>query len=282
MGKKIICVTGTHGFVGSNLINGLNKITNIQVIAFQGDITKEEEVGLFFSKNPAIDQVIHLAGVFSNNFDQLIKVNLIGTKNLLDASIKNRIKKFIFASSGAVYGQLAQTPSEESNILHPSILYGLSKQFSEQCIQYYWRNFGLKYIILRFSNIYGSNNTKGVIHNFLEDIKKNKSIKICGDGEQKRDFIYIDDAIDAIIKTIQSSENNEIFNVSGDKIYSLNDISKILKNNKLVFEINYKPQDINNLLIYLAGNNNKIKKKLKWQPKVSLENGLKEIINYCK
>lgn len=263
----LLGVTGADGFIGSHLIAQL-KERGYQYKIFQGDLSDKNDLDIFVN---GCNQIIHLAGVFTNDFDVLMQVNVIGTRNLIDACKKNNVKRVIFSSTGAVYGEpLHRGVSLEDDVLSPNTLYGLSKLYAEEYIRFS----GVNFVILRLPNVYGVGNKKGVVYNFLNSIHENKRVTIFGTGEQKRNFLFITDLINAIMLALEYNGNSEVFNISDDVIYSLNDIVHILKEKQLSFEIDYQPSDESNVLQVLAEDISKAKNILSWHPMVDFKNGL--------
>lgn len=224
--KKTVCVVGSNGFIGRHLTKYLSA-RRISYVCFRGNLLREEDIKLFLNKN-SLSEAIFLAGTFDPPFENLININVITLNKFLSIGIKYSLKKIIFISTGAVYGEPIRVKSKETDPLKPNTLYGLSKLIAEKCIEFYQNYYGLKFIILRCPNIYGEGNRKGVIYKFLSDIKKYKKIIIEGDGDQKRDFLYIDDACLAIEKAL-TYENSDIFNISNIKCLSINDVVSQLR-----------------------------------------------------
>jgi len=257
---EIIGITGTKGFVGKNLIKKLKK-TNKKYVCFKGNLLNKKSLENFFKRNNPTT-IIHLAGTFNPPFKDQINGNLLTTWNILEIGLNHKLKKIIYASSYAVYGE-AKKPFIEKDKLNPTTSYALSKVFAEDCINFYTNKKKINSIILRFSNIYGKNNNKGVIHDFIKKIKINKKIIINGNGNQSRNFIHVNDACTAIIKSIDY-KNSAIFNIGSTKEINLNQLANELKK-KYIFEINYiNPK--NKQESYLI-NSNKAKKLLKFTPK---------------
>ncbi len=230
-----IGVTGLSGFIGSHL-NVFLREKGINIIPFRGNLFKINDLKKYFSSNK-IDYVIHLAGSFDSSFDNLIDKNLKTTQNLIKVGLDYGLKKIIYTSSAAVYGNSPKGGSVESDLLLPNTLYGLTKKYAEECIDYYTRNNNLSYVIFRLPNIYGEGSNKGVIYNFLHDIKTKGSITVEGDGSQKRNFLHVSDVCEVLYKAIDYDENN-IFNVGYYKSLSLNDVINIFKK-YYSFKINY-------------------------------------------
>lgn len=265
MDKKIrVCVTGSSGFIGQKLIELLSFNSNIEVIPFEGDLLIKEDIEKFFKKNENIDQIVNLVGLFFGDFENLVKINTVALSNLLEVAVKNGIKKITHTSTGAVYGEPVSLESKETDPLKPNSLYGLSKKYTEECVQYYADNFSLEYVILRFPNVYGKGNNKGVIFNFLDAIKTKGKITINGDGTQSRNFLHVSDAARAIEKAISYNKNG-IFNISNPGKVTLNDLVASLKE-KYQFEVEYQPADNNmkDILLDIS----LAKKELGFEPEV--------------
>jgi len=297
--KKYL-ITGGAGFIGSHLANKLIETGNDVVVidnffsesglklnskikVFILDISDRKIFDIFEKEKP--DVVYHLAGPiglrnqktdksFTNSLNYLDNL-----KNILDCSVLFKVKKFIFLSSGgAVYSGANVIPTTEEYIPHPESPYGLANIQIGNSIIDYNKQKGLDFVILRFSNVYGPYQwSTGAIPNFIEQILKGNEIIIYGDGSETRDFIYIDDAVEALI--LAESLENSIWNVGSGKEVSLNQLykkisdilkqkTKIIYNNKLEF-INRSCLDIS-----------KINKDLNWEPKTSLDDGLKKTISW--
>lgn len=267
----IIGITGHNGFIGSHLLKKIDA-EEFKLRLFNGDLADTKALDAFTKD---CEKVIHLAGIFSDDFDKLLNVNVLGTKNVVDSCKINGVRKIIFSSTGAVYGEpLHDGISKEEDSFFPNTLYGLSKLYAEEYINFS----GLDFVILRFPNVYGPGNEKGVIYNFLKSIKENKKVTIFGSGNQKRDFLFVEDAVQSIILSLKYSKEKEIFNISSVIAHSLNDVVAIIKKKNVFFEVEYKSADENNALQILSEDITKAKEELNWQPLTSLEEGIDEII----
>jgi len=249
-----ILVTGGAGFIGKYLVRDLLEKNYLVTIfdnfsnstkdstfslvemgakIIQGDITKYLEI-----VNAIKDQdvVIHLAAKISvsesiTNPLETYRVNVNGTRNVLDACDKNQIKKLIVASSAAVYGE--GTPNlkltEESNT-NPISPYGKSKVQMEQDITEFASKHETNCIILRFFNIYGvgqSDEYAGVITKFIGKIKQESTLKIFGNGLQTRDFISVYDVVNSIHNTIIEGKEG-IYNIASGKIITIKELAKLM------------------------------------------------------
>lgn len=304
-----ILITGGAGFIGSNLVDecvkrgwdviivdnlssGKKENINNKAKFYQVDITDFEKLKDIFKKEKpeVVDhhaaQIDVRKSVVSPQYDA--NINILGSLNLLQLSIEYKVKKFIFASSGGtIYGECKdKKPPKESNIPLPECPYGCAKAAVELYMRYYNKVYGLSTISLRYANVYGPRQDPlgeaGVIAIFINRMLKNEDVFIFGDGNQMRDFVYVKDVVDANIKSIMIKKDFAIYNVGTGKAVSINDIFKNLKKllnyNKSPI---YKPPRKGEIFkSYL--NISLIKKELNWQPKTSLQEGLKEVIDYFK
>lgn len=299
-----ILVTGGAGFIGKHLVKFLLENGNIVTIfdnfsnsskksisplidigarVIEGDITKINEITCA-TKNQ--DLVIHLAAKISvqdsiRNPAKTFQVNVDGTKNVLIACKKNRIKKLIVASSAAVYGNslpnVVLTEESETNPISP---YGQSKVKMEQIIKNFALEYDINYIILRFFNIYGvgqSDEYAGVITKFIKRISQNKHLEIFGDGLQTRDFVSIYDVINSIYNALSNNKNGT-YNIASGKIVTINELAE------LIISLTEKKIKINHVamkkgdILYSQADISLAKKNLKYYPKIELEEGIKKIL----
>jgi nucleoside-diphosphate-sugar epimerase len=253
-----ILVTGGAGFIGSHLVPRLldlgysvtvldnlsnGKMENLngaldhpKFIFQRGDIRNKTLSNEVFR---GIDSVIHLAALIDISASvadpiQNHEINVNGTFNMLQAAIKHNVKKFVFASSTAVYGDSKLLPVQENIALRPLSPYAASKIAGEAYCSAFASCFGLETVALRFFNIYGlrSGNSpySGVITKFLDKIMNNEGLTIDSDGEQTRDFIHVSDIVKALILALeQEGLNGEVFNVCTGVPTSINELAATLK-----------------------------------------------------
>ena len=159
-----------------------------------------------------------------------METNVIGTFNMLEAARQNNVKQFIFASSGATIGEV-EPPIHEEKVQRPVSPYGTSKLAGEAYCSSYFRTFGVKTISLRFGNVYGplSKHKSSVVAKFLKQAFDGETLEIYGDGDQTRDFIYIDDLIQAIVLSVQSDAGGEVFQIATFKETTVNEITEKIK-----------------------------------------------------
>ncbi len=259
-----VCVTGATGFVGQNLLELGKTNKDITIIPFKGDLLAPKEVTTYFNTHTDIDVVVHLAGSFFGDNQTLMEANVLTTANLLDAMQVHEVKKIIYTSTGAVYGEPIKYESMESDPLLPNTFYGLVKLCGEETVRFHHRTSGIEYKILRFPNVYGPKNEKGVIYNLITNIKTKGEVIIYGDGTQSRNFLHVQDACQAILLALDHSISGE-FNISNPVKTSINDLVKLLQK-EYKFKINHLPAD--NALKDLLLNIDLAQTKLGFKPQV--------------
>lgn len=264
----------------------LNK-TTVEFIV--GDI-RDSKLALRVTEKT--DAVIHLAaqaGVIPSIEDPMedMEINVIGTLNLLDACRKNDVNCFIFASSNAPLGEQKQ-PVDESMAPKPISPYGASKLAGEAYCLAYYGTYGLKTIALRISNVYGPrcHHKDSVISRFLKRALKKEPLVIYGDGNQTRDFLYVDDLCDAILKSVKSDVGGEVFQIGTGKETSINQLAAKIKSLlekdlgwpiEIIHEERRKGE-----IMRSCSNVTKAKRLLGFVPKVRIDEGLKKTWEWLK
>lgn len=302
-----VVVTGGAGFIGSHLCRTLvensakvtvfdnlssGKIDNIKDIKtklkfVQGDIRDPEKL-IEATKNCKV--IFHLAAQSSVPFSmenpkEDCEINVVGTVNVLEAARKARAR-VVFASSSAAYGNPKIKPTPETYPTHPIAFYGLTKLLGEKYCRFYNENYGLEVVMLRIFNVYGPN-CHGAIYDFLNKLRSNPDkLEVLGTGMQSRDFIYVSDMVNFLLKAATSpTAVGEVFNVGTGITTTVSELAKIM-----VSLLGLKGVDIyfkggqaweGDMDITLA-DNNKAVNMLKWKPQVSLEEGLQKIIESKK
>jgi len=224
-----VLITGSEGFIGKALARSLNS-AGCDVITIDNsgnskstykiDIKDEKILEIFSKEKP--DVVIHLAAqidVMQSFKDPIgdLGINGIGTLNILQAAIASKVSHFIYINSGgAIYDPLSELPIVESAGIRPLSPYGISKFIGESYVRILCEENGIGWTSLGLSNCYGpiSENKKGVIYKFVESFSKQEAPVIYG-GDMTRDFIYIDDVVDAITKTLNKPTNRRVNISSG-------------------------------------------------------------------
>jgi len=298
-------ITGGAGFIGRHLIESLlennhdvtiyedfsnsseDNIKNIcehGALVIHGDLS---DYSLLEKSLKDFDFVIHLAAKIDilesiTNPEITNKVNVQGTINILRACAKNNIQNIIAASSAAIYGNPEIIPVTEDSVPNPVSPYGADKLSMEFYLRAFANMYNLNTISLRFFNVYGkgqSNAYAGVITKFLKNIERNESIEILGNGNNTRDYVFIDDLIHGIlqaIKNIQGQRGN-IYNLASGKSTSVNDLAFLmLKISKKKLEIIHKSPRPGDLL-FSEVLISKAKEELQYNPKFNLELGLTKL-----
>jgi len=248
---NVSLVTGGAGFIGAHVTNelisaghkvivlddlsgGFEDNVNKDAIFIHGSIYDEQLVARIFSEHK-IDYVYHLAAYAAEGLSHFIRRfnynnNLIGSINLINESIKSKIKCFVFTSSIAVYGA-GQLPMTENTTPIPEDPYGVSKYAVELDLRAAYEMFGLNYIIFRPHNVYGEYQNIGdryrnVIGIFINQLMQGKALTVFGDGNQTRAFSYIKDVSPYIANSVSMpAAYNQIFNIGADKNYTVNELA---------------------------------------------------------
>lgn len=296
-----ILVTGGAGFIGSHLaeklINegynviiidnlsrgNLNNLLNVResVKFIKGDIRDYNLMNDLIKNSEVIFHLASLSRVIPciKDPELCFKVNVEGTEIIARLSSKYG-KKLIFSSSREVYGTAKYIPVDEDHPLNPENPYGISKVYAEKIIETYAKNYKLSYVILRLSNVYGERDFDRVIPIFIENALNNKSLIVYG-VDKLLDFIYIDDVVNALVKSMYVNENY-ILNIGsgvGTRILELAELIKRILNRNVNIVIKEKRKGEVDKFV---ANIDRAKKILKWTPKISLENGLKHMIDSLK
>lgn len=299
-------VTGGAGFIASHIVDRLIEEGNDVVVIddlssgyevninpkakfYRMDICSSEVESIFKTEKP--DYVNHHAAQTSVTRSvrepQLdVRVNILGSLNLIEQSVKYNIKKFIYASTGgAIYGEPEYLPADENHPIKPLAPYGIDKHTVEHYLYMYNVQYGLKYTILRYANVYGPrqdpHGEAGVVAIFSQKMLKDELPTIFGDGTATRDYVYVGDVVEANMLSIDKGDNG-IYNIATCVETSVNELFNMLKNitgfqNHPVYK-DKRPGEVQR--IYLS--NDKAKHELGWIPKTILKDGLKITVNFFK
>ena len=212
--SRNILITGGSGHIGSRLLETALELGYL-VAAPRYDLPNMAEGKLDY------DTVIHLAAFVpktEDDFEQSVEVNLKGTMNLVRSLREGT--KMVFISTCEVYGIPVMDVIDENHPLNPLTYYGMSKVAAENILRIYCKKNNIDLVILRLTNVYGPGETiSRAIPNFIKSVMNNTDIIIFGDGEDKRDFIYIDDAVGYILAAIEAE--NGVYNIASGKSYSI-------------------------------------------------------------
>ena len=314
----MIVITGCAGFIGFHLTKKLlgknKKIIGIDIVDKYYDPKKKEDrlkilkkdknfkflkidlnkYNLIYSKlkNYKIELIIHLAAqpgvrISIKNPHNTLKQNLIPFINILEIARIKKVKKFLFASSSSIYGDTKTYPFVEKDTQNvPVSVYGATKLSNEIIASSYSKNFNMKTIGLRFFTVYGPYGRPDMAYySFLDDLKKNKKIKVFNKGNMLRDFTYVDDVVTGITSLINLNmkKNHDVINIGKGKPDQLMKLIKLIEvNYQKKFKIEYTKNIPNGDIKKTFSNVNKAKKLIKWRPKVNLDEGIKKFVNWYK
>ena len=256
------------------------------ILALEKGMSTDKQVVLVTQKDPAEDnpalQDVHQIGTLATIL-QLLKLP-DGTLKVLEACRYSKISKFIYAASSSCYGIAKNTPTNEKTKISPKYPYAFSKFIGEATIKHWSTVYGINYVSLRLFNVYGTRSrTHGAygaaLGVFLKQKLSGKPFTIVGDGNQKRDFINVKDISEVFYKSFITKKKNKIYNVGSGKTLSVNKLVSLIGGKRLFIPKRPGEPDITHANISL------IKNDLNWEPKVSIEDGIRDVlknINYWK
>ncbi len=313
--KKCILVTGGAGFIGSHtakklieegynviIVDNFNSyydsklkearinqlLKNKKLKLYRVDITDLRSLKKIFVDNK-VDTIVHQAaqaGVRYSLINPEIyeKSNIKGTFNILECCRKFNIKKLVFASSSSVYGERASIPfKEDENTDNPVSFYAATKKMTEVMCHSYHSLYNIKMTGVRYFTCYGEWGRPDMAYfKFTESIIKGVPIDIYGEGKMKRDFTYIEDIIDGVIKAVENDFDYEIFNLGYGSPSGLMQFIEMLENTLgKKAKKNFLPIQKGDVFVTYA-DISKANKLLKWKPKTSLQNGVERFVRWYK
>ena len=307
-----IVVTGSAGYVGSYLIKKLledEKFADYEIVGVDNFLVGKEENHKLIGENKRLkllkgdicdkefvkwllkdtEIVYHLAAISgvvqcSKMPHLAMKVNIGGTLNLLESSVTHKIKKFIFFSSAAVYGEPEKMPISEDFPTLPKSPYAITKLCGENFCEYFRHQFGLNTVILRLFNAYGPRQSlhsayAAAIPAFITSVMNEKPITIFGTGYQTRDFIYVKDVSNAALFVAMKEDSKGIYNIGTGQAVSIIELSKLIMSlMKKEVEQSFLPPRPGDIL-HSTADISKIT-KLGFKPTTKLADGLQETIKY--
>ena len=300
LNKKISIVTGGAGFIGSHMVDFLikNRWKVIVIDNFSGGniknlnqhknnknlkIIKKDITNIKFSdlKVSKVDYIYHFAGKGDivpsiERPEEYIKTNVNGTLNILQIARKLKIKKFVYAASSSCYG-LAKVPTKENHKIDPKYPYALSKLMGEQLVMHWCSIYKLPVVSIRIFNAYGNRvRTTGaygaVFGVFLKQKLSQKPFTLVGNGKQRRDFLHVKDVVNAFYLSSKSKYSNKIYNLGAGSPKSILSLINIMGGN--VIKIPKRPGEPECTWADI----NKIKREIKWKPKVNFKSGIEEML----
>lgn len=303
---KTVLVTGGAGFIGSHLVDRLLELGHRVVVLddlssgrlanlsnrinfHHTDINEANLDETFSRENPQL--VFHLAAQVSVSTSMRnplmdAEANILGTLRLLEASRHHGVEKFIYSSTGgALYGDPDYLPCDEDHPIRPLSPYGLAKSVSEKYLELYSKMFILNYAALRYGNVYGPrqdpNGEAGVIAIFSQAMLEGKQPVIYGSGEQERDFVYVQDVVDANLLAIDDNVTGA-YNIGSGESTSVNRIYQMLRD---LYRFRKKPLksparlgDVQKISL----NSEKSLREMGWRPRTGLQEGLEMTADYFK
>ena len=316
---KTYFITGGAGFIGSNLVGKLLKL-NLKVVVidnfcdfydskikednikeyllnsnfklYKGDIRDYDLLYTIFSENK-IDVIIHLAamaGVRPSIENPILyqEVNGIGTQNVLEIAKKYNIRNLVMASSSSVYGNCEKVPFKEDMIVDYAISpYAATKKSNEVMAHVYHKLYQMNIIMLRFFTVFGPRQRPDLaINKFVRLMLEDEEIPMYGDGTTSRDYTFVDDVVDGIIRSISYIENHndvyEIMNIGNSNPISLNEmietIGRVLKVTPKIKEMPMQLGDVNRTYADIS----KAKKLIGYDPKTNFEEGIIRFVEWYK
>ena len=295
---KRFLVTGGAGFIGHHLVSSLIKgghhvivlddlssgkkerLPFRQVSFIKVDVSEENFVENFSHLFKNVDTVFHLAALprVEPSIEDPITFNTInvnGTLNVLEAARKGKVKRVVYSATSACYGDAEELPTSESCKIDPKSPYGLQKYIGEQYCKLYSSLYGIDTVSLRYFNVYGQGMaTEGayllVLGVFKAQLQQGKNLTLTNDGEQRRDFVHVDDVVSANISAALREEefNGLSINIGSGVNYSVNEIADMFHGVKTYGEVRIEPFET-------LADNNTARTELKWSPEGHLPTFIK-------
>jgi UDP-glucose 4-epimerase len=272
-----------------NLATGKRRNINRAARFYKLDVQSWRLERVFRNERPNV--VMHLAAqmdvrksVEDPMFDA--QVNILGTLNVLQQAVKHGVRKVVFSSSGgAIYGEQETYPAPESHVTKPMSPYGLSKLCGEQYLSYYQRSSGIQVVSLRYANVYGPRQDPegeaGVVAIFIQKMLNNEQAVINGNGRQTRDFVFVEDVVEANL-AVMGQDTQGTYNVGTGVETSINDLFRILLQHtgstcKEIHGPAKKGEQARSVI-----DSTRLRHELSWDPKADLSDGLKKTVEYFR
>lgn len=297
--NRSVLVTGGAGFIGSHLSERLaenNEVTVIDSLRtgqkenvpsdvefVEGDITDRELVERTL---PGHDVVVHMAALVGvqrtlNHPVEVLETNIEGTRTLLQVASEHEIDRFLLASTSEVYGDGINVPYQENNRSSPKTDYAVAKLADERFVRAYAEEYDFNYTTIRYFNVYGpgqdSSSYGYVVPIFIRQALAGDTLEVHGDGEQTRDFTYIDDAVRATVAALSEAGRNETFNVGSNIETTISELAEMITDVVGAGEVKYidhpRPYTVKRRLADIS----KSQATLGYEPMYSLRDGIEEL-----
>lgn len=293
-------VTGGAGFIGSHLVDALLRLQHEVIVLDNLSTGRIENLDHVKGKIQLIQCDISLSGEWMNHFagvdwvfhlaaladivpsiqkpEAYFRANVDGTFNVLQASMLSNIKRFIYAASSSCYGIPDKYPTPENSEIRPQYPYALTKRMGEELVMHWEQVYKIPAISCRFFNVYGTRSrtsgTYGAVFGvFLAQKLANKPMTIVGDGNQKRDFTYVTDVVNALIAAAVSQFTGKIYNIGSGQTVSINRLVQLLGGDKI--HIPKRPGEPDCTFADIT----KIQKELNWKPLTPIEEGVMKVLD---
>lgn len=296
-------ITGGSGFIGSHVVDRLVAVGARRIVVFdnvirdtnlsealrsglvevvEGDVTNVDQVTKAMD---GIDGVFHMAvlplGPTVEEPRRGLEVNVVGTFNVLEAAQRVGVGKVVFSSASSVYGDTDET-MDEAHPLGARTMYGATKIAGEYFLRSFDDRYGLPYVTLRYMNVYGPRQEGGLVMAVARRVLAGQAPSITGDGSQSFDFVHVADVADANVAAMASDVSGEEFNVGSGTEASAREIAERLIGIVGVdVDVEYQP-DVRVLMKRRVGSNEKAKRLLGWEASVSLDEGLRETVDWIR
>ena len=309
-----VVITGVAGFIGSTLaekllhdghnVRGIDSFTNYypprmkeknienclkhtNFSLIRQDLESSLDLSTIFKNTEYIFHLAAQPGIrasWGKEFAIYVKNNISVTQKILE-SLKNNttLKKFVLASSSSVYGNQSNIMNEETSLTRPVSPYGVTKLAAENLANLYFKNYKIPTVSLRYFTVYGPKQRPDMAFTrFFNSIIKDKKLSIFGNGEQTRDFTYVDDIVKATINAATSDSVGEIFNVGGGSVFSLSQIIEFMKEiTEKEFEIDFNAEQKGDVK-HTSADISKAEKLINYKPNTDIKYGLTQQYEYIK
>ena len=278
-----ILILGGSGFLGQHLVNSMQDKYDFSFTSHESKESSHDidilQPNSYEHLLENTDTVINLIGQIDPNVQRFVQTNIVGSTNLLKSCKKNNVKKIILISSINVYGNNNNSPSKETDELKPQSNYGMVKMLNEKLYENFSMLHGIDVIILRLAGVFGPGKVKGFFPQMINAVHDNNVIlKPYNDGKHQRDLIYIDDAVNGIIQSIDyNSSGVTTFNISTGTRFSVNQLISITeKISDSKINVEYIHDKFDEQCIW--ADNSKAEDILDFTPKTSLEDGIRKTL----